>query len=101
MGHDYKITAAFSQKNIDDIETLLVEQLQFTKRRSDVSQKEIFELRDEHIAPNAMPYCHIEFDDDGLYVLNNLHSYLWTHIELLRIFLSKENIIFNIIDYSE
>lgn len=99
MGHEYKITANFSRRQMKEIETLLIEQLHFTKSYSE--EKDIFEFRDHHIPPNKMPYSHIEFDDDGIYVRNNLHVSMWTHIQSLKTYLEQEKIAYKITDYGD
>lgn len=101
MGHEYKIKASFSGQQISDIKTLLTEQLLFIKRRSKITEKEIYEFRDMHISQDKTPYSHIEFDVDGIYIRNNLNVDLWTHNQSLKIYLEEENIPYNITDYGD
>lgn len=99
MGYEYKIAAKLTDKQVADIQDILVKS-RFFDQKNEFTHKVFWDFRHPD-NKGKMPNIHIVFENDGIYVCQNSAPYIWTDLVGLKEYLDKEIADYTIIDYDE
>lgn len=99
MGFEYKLKAKLTEKQTAEIQDLLESSDLFEKKYEYANQL----FRDFRHAENTgqLPNISIIFENDGIYICQYTSSYVWTDLDALKIYVEKEQIAYEIIDYQD
>lgn len=99
MGYEYKIIAKFTEKQVAEIQDLLLNSKTFDKQYE--FENNIFLDFRRPGNSGKIPNISIIFENDGIYICQYGSSYLWTDLDQLKYYIEEENIEYKIIDYSD
>ncbi len=99
MGYEYKIVTKLTEKQIAEIQDLLVTNIIFDKKY-EFNSKMFWDFRQPE-NNGEMPNISIIFENDGIYVCQYSSSYLWNHLGDLKNYIETQKIKFKLIDYQD
>ena len=99
MGFEYKLRTKLTNKQTNEIQDILVDNITFDKKYK-FDNREFWEFRKAE-NNGKLPNINIVFENDGIYICQYGSSYLWTDLDKLKDYIERNKIEYEIIDYQE
>ncbi|GFD83789.1 hypothetical protein KUL118_66510 [Tenacibaculum sp. KUL118] len=99
MGFEYKLRSILTNKQINDIQFLLLDNITFDKKYK-FDNKVFWEFREAE-NNGKLPNVTIVFENDGIYICQYGSSYLWTNLDKLKDYIKSNKIEYQPINYQE